>query len=336
LKLRSAFFFRQRETVDQTIERLVKEHKTNLIEDELRKFDPRRLETKEKETWYFYWGATAFRRGDRAEAFRRFNEAFANCPESDRIRFSLGQEYEAKGEPEKMAEMFRSCHFPDVSSRHLLTASRYCYLWNRLDNAIYFLRPIFEAYFNLRVADDNFLYMRGLPFFGETWSYFLCYSILQRDFQELKVFTQRAKAELSDYDFDRLLLYLECWESGDFDPKIQQLEMSLTHTDPSFPNGYQQVQLVSLKSLRQPSGDPLAAVRLSERDFPWLADVLLIHEARLAHVAGDELKENQIINIFFQRQPLLFEPDHVANFAVVSYQEDLKPRYQETRRAPAV
>ena len=314
----------------------MKDQKANLIEDALRKFNPSRLDAKEKETWHFYWGATAFRRGDRPEAFRRFSEAFSHCPESERIRFSLGQEYEAEGKPEKMAELFRSCHFPDISSRHLLTASRYCYLWNRIDDAIYFLGPIFEAYFNLRVADDNFLYMRGLPFFGETWSYFLCYSILQKDFQELKALTQRAQGELSDYDLDRLLLYLECWESGDFDAKIQQLEMSLSDTDPRFPSGYQQVQLVSLKSLRQPSGDTLAAVRLSERDFPWLADVLLIHEARLAHVAGDELKENELVDTFFQRQPLLFEPDHAANFALVNYQENLKPRYQQTRRLPAV
>jgi hypothetical protein len=59
--------------------------------------------------------------------------------------------------------------------------------------------------------------------------------------------------------------------------------------------------------------------------------VLLIQRARIVHVAGDELKENELIDLFFQRQPLLFEPDHAANFALVSYQEDLKPRYQRTR-----
>ena len=67
-----ALFSKRRETVDQVIDRLVTQHRTDMLEQELRKFDPSRLQDKEKQTWHFYWGVAAFRRGDRPEAFRRF------------------------------------------------------------------------------------------------------------------------------------------------------------------------------------------------------------------------------------------------------------------------
>jgi hypothetical protein len=73
-------------------------------------------------------------------------------------------------------------------------------------------------------------------------------------------------------------------------------------------------------------------VTLDERDFPWLADVLLIHQARIANVAGDHAEEERLINTFLERQPMLFEPDHAANFALVDYQENLKLRYQRSKQ----
>jgi len=94
-----------------------------------------------------------------------------------------------------MIDLFRGCQFPKISSRHLLTASRYCYLWQRIDDAVHFLSSIFDAYFTLGTADDHFVYIRGLPFFGETWSYYLCYSILSGDLHEIEGFTRRAKAK---------------------------------------------------------------------------------------------------------------------------------------------
>ena len=114
-----------------------------MLEQELRKFDPSRLQDMEKQTWHFYWGVAAFRRGDRPEAFRRFTEAYSACPASDEIRFSLAQEYGVRGNPDKMIDLFRGCQFPKISSRHLLTASRYCYLWQRIDDAVHFLSSIF-------------------------------------------------------------------------------------------------------------------------------------------------------------------------------------------------
>ena len=38
-----------------------------------------------------------------------------------------------------MLKLFRACTFPRVSAQRLLTAARYCYLWNMLDHASRFL-----------------------------------------------------------------------------------------------------------------------------------------------------------------------------------------------------
>jgi tetratricopeptide (TPR) repeat protein len=203
-------FPRRTETVKDAIGRLVREQKTDLLEQELQKFDPSKLTGKEKETWHLYWGIAAFRRGDRRQAFHRFTEAYALCPDSHEIRFSLGQEFEARGDVDKMLNLFRSCEFPHISSRHVLTASRYAYLWNRPDAAAEFLQPIFKAYFELGIADDHFVYVRGLPFFGETWSYLLCYAILTNNLRSIRDVTDHAKAKLEDYDFNNLILFLDC------------------------------------------------------------------------------------------------------------------------------
>ena len=328
-----ALFSRRSETVDQAVDRLVRERKTNLLEEELQKFDASKLSGRDKETWHFYWGIAALRRGDRSEAFQRFTAAYRACPESHEIRFSLGQEYEARGDIDKMLELFRSCEFPLISSRHLLTMSRYAYLWNRFHEATGFLQPIFNAYFELGIADDHFVYVRGLPFFGETWSYFLCYSILTNDFRSLRDFTKEAKAKLGDYDFDPPLLFLDCWERGDFSRKIADLEAIIAKTDPKFAIGYQKVQLASLKSLQAPNPHLLTDALVGERDFAWLRDVLLVHRARILNESNDKLDESQLIDEFFKRQPMLFEPDHAATFAFVHYQETLKPRYQAIRQA---
>jgi hypothetical protein len=42
--------------------------------------------------------------------------------------------------------------------------------------------------------------------------------------------------------------------------------------------------------------------------------------------------EPALIDNFFARQALLFEPDHAVNFRLLAYQEYLKQLYQSRRR----
>jgi hypothetical protein len=76
----------------------------------------------------------------------------------------------------------------------------------------------------------------------------------------------------------------------------------------------------------------LTRISFDERDFPWLQDVIVIHRARIAGVSNDKVEEAKLVDEFFKRQPMLFEPDHAATFAFVHYQETLKPHYQALRQ----
>ncbi|MBI2441156.1 MAG: hypothetical protein HYV35_07290 [Lentisphaerae bacterium] len=332
-------FSNKAESVEQAIERLFKEQRVAEIETELRKFDPEKLRGKEKDTWYFYWGVAAFRRGDRPEAFRRLDKAHRECPESDQIAFSLGQEYEAKADPQKMVSLFKACSFPKISAQYVLAASRYCYLWDLLEDGQRLLDPIRAAYFQLGIADDHFVYVRGLPFFSQTWSYLLCFCALRNDFTVIEDFTNQARAKLSDYDFDHLASTLRCYQAHSFQEKIAELERHLQNADQRFPQGYSRTQLACLRALTL--ADPaqaeecLAEVAFADNDFKWLADVILIHRARLAEKTGETEREAALVAEFFSRQPLLFEPDHAVNFAFLDYQEKLKRKYRELKKAQA-
>jgi tetratricopeptide (TPR) repeat protein len=327
------------ESVRDVVGRLYQEGRTAEIESELGKFNYAELDEANREAWRFSWGVAAFRRDDREEAFRRFSEAYAEFPNSQSIAFSLGQEYEARGDTTQMLRLFRQCSFPEVSAEYLLTASRYCYLWKLLDEALEFLNPICAAYFQLRIADDHFLYVRGLPFFGRTWRHMLCYCAAKNDFSAIESHTAQARRELMDYDFDSLQILLRCTQKGDFGERIRALEAARKDSAAGHFGGYQKVQLASLKSVS--TSDPVAAaamfdsISLQSDDFGWLQDVLTIHKARIASQSGDRVEEEKWLGQFFARQPLLFEPDHAIAFGFWKYQETLKPRYQQSRRRRA-
>ena len=80
-----------------------------------------------------------------------------------------GRFLEAEGRFDEALPHFRSVRLGDGGGSALMTAARYCYLWDALDDAVALLAQIFEAYFELRIADDHFLYTRRLPFFADAF-----------------------------------------------------------------------------------------------------------------------------------------------------------------------
>src|SRR5262249_39709392 len=101
-------------------------------------------------------------------------------------------------------DLFGSCKFPEVPSNYVLAQVRYAYLWNRYPEGRAMLRPFLEAYKHLKILDDHFLYIRGLPFFGTWWSYLAALSILDRDTEELEEVTEYVATTCHDYDFEYL------------------------------------------------------------------------------------------------------------------------------------
>ena len=78
----------------------------------------------------------------------------------------------------------------------------------------------------------------------------------------------------------------------------------------------------------------LDEVNLSEADFPWLSDIVLLARCDAASHWNDP-SEEMLAAEFCKKQPLLFEPDHVFNFRLLGYQEKLKVDYQRRRRGAA-
>lgn len=141
------------------------------LEFELENLDKSKLTHAELEAWWHLYGIAAFRTGRHNEATKRFEEGYKHFPGSAQIRFSLGQQYEQAKRIDRAFELFGSCVFPEIPREFAFAQVRYAYLWNRYSEGRLMLRPFLDAYKNLKILDDHFLFVRGLPFFGTWWSY---------------------------------------------------------------------------------------------------------------------------------------------------------------------
>jgi hypothetical protein len=323
--------------IDALANRLQQEGQANRLEAELEKFDPSILQGQERESWYHLRGIVAFQQGNRQLAFARFQEGIAQCPASGYIRFSLGQEHEFRGEPDKMFECFDRAFFPGVPARYALAEARYAYLWGRTDKGWSYVEPLIPAYFKARILDTTFLHIRGLPFFQQTWAYLAAFSQLDGDFGRLDKLTSKAESECHDLDFEYLKAELQGFRSGDFSVLKEKLRASIQKSQSgNFPCGYQTMRLNIL--LAQEATTPQEAMRLIEsvqlasNDFPWLEDMRLLAKCEQAKRFGSASQEADLRGQFLARQPLLFEPDNAVNFNLLRYQQHLLEGFRRTRR----
>jgi hypothetical protein len=135
----------------------------------LDRIDRRRLADGEQEMWYRARGIVEFRTNQRARAREIFEEGARQFPTSGWLNYGLGQEYEAQGRVDEMAACFRHVRLERVGSPTVLAMARYYYLWNRFELGQLVIQPIFNRYYELKIADDMFLSMRGLPMFDESF-----------------------------------------------------------------------------------------------------------------------------------------------------------------------
>ncbi len=318
------------------VDKLQEEGRLDQLEAELEPFRSNRKSKAEAESWNRFWGIAAFQRGDRKEALIRFEQGRSECPDSAEIAFSLGQEYEFVGDVTKMLQVFDSAMFPKVPAAYALAQSRYAYLWGKLDRALKYTLPLLDAYYELKIADDHFVYVRGLPFFGETWSHLAAFLELQGDLPQLEAITSEAKQNLTEYNFDFIVGLLSCIQTGDFTQHEADLrEQMKEHENNNTPTGTQATKLAIIHA--QNASTPNAAlqalrdVKIASNDFPWLVDMLLLGECQVADRFALPNAQG-LQNDFFARQALLFEPNHALNFRMLCYQETLKPRFQQSRK----
>lgn len=226
-----------------------------------------------------------------------------------------------------MFGLFDRALFPMLPARHALWESRYAYLWGDLKRGVSYIEPLLEVYFQLGIADDTFLWIRGMPFFNETWGFMAAFAELTGDLDRLDAMTQRAVSELKDIDVSDLTDFVSCMKTGDF----TRYEAFLNGG-----TGYERTRASVIHAQRQneyaQAQEGLSSVRLADNDFPWLHDILLLANCEAAHRFEPDA-EAELLEKFFGRQQLLFEPHHAVNFRLLEYQELLKLIYQARHRA---
>ena len=317
--------------IDELANDLQKKGRIGDLEQELKKLDPSSLSPAEQESWWHLFGIVAFQDGRDAEALERFEAAYKRFPGSAQVRFSLGQQYIRAGAIEKGFELFRTCVFPEVPREYALAQARYAYIWNRYSEGPLFIRPFFAAYKQIRVLDDHFLYVRGLPFFGRWWAYLAAFSVLSGEFEELESVTQFVTQNCHDYDFEYLRAELKAYRDDAPEHLLAALEKRLgSMPEGNFPTGYTRMNIAVIKArsaqTMAAAQEVLAGVVLTEQDFPWLEDIRTLAQAEAAHRLGHPALEQERAEAFLMRQPMLFEPDIALNFHLLRYQENLKAR----------
>jgi len=191
----------------------------------------------------------------------------------------------------------------------VLAIARYYYLWNRFELGQIVIQPIFARYYDLKIADDMFLYMRGLPMFDESFGYRATFARLAGKLDQARWELARAKSELSDLDVDRLELDLEATAAGQLRMKRAVLRARVARTI-------------------EAAVAELDAVQVTSNDHAWLADIRTLARAELFRRFQTPDMEEAALSEFWPRQALLFEPNHAFHFGFLDYQETLKPHYQ--------
>jgi hypothetical protein len=321
--------------VDELANSLDREGRAGELERELVKLDMQSLTAREQESWWHLYGITAFREGQDAEAMQRFQQGHEKFPDSAPIRFSLGQQHIRAGSIEEGFRLFRTCRFPDIPREFALAQARYAYLWDRYDDGFLFLRPFFDHYKRLKILDDHFLYVRGLPFFSRWWSYLAAFSILKGDLKELERVTAYVTKKCGGYDFAFLNreLRAHCDDRPELllDPLEERLKSAAAWR---LPSGWTRMNIAVIKARTAPSVEAtreiLFGVALSKEELPWLKDIRAIALAEAAGRFGDSAREHEQLEAFLACQPMLFAPDIALDFHLLRYQECLKP--EVTRR----
>jgi hypothetical protein len=299
--------------------------------------DRRRLADGEQEMWYRARGIVEFRTNERARAREIFEEGVGHFPTSGWLNYGLGQEYEAQGRIDEMIACFQHVRLERVGSPTVLAMARYYYLWNRFELGQRAIQPIFDRYYELKIADDMFLYMRGLPMFDESFGYRATFARLAGKLDQARYELARAGAELSDADVERLGLDLEATKTENWEPVLADLDSLLPSLSARLPNGQLRMKQAVLRGRSAMTLEAALAelddAQLTSNDHAWLEDIRTLARAELFHRFDMREREQAALSEFWPRQAMLFEPNHAFNFGLIDYQETLKPRYQSHRNA---
>jgi tetratricopeptide (TPR) repeat protein len=291
--------------------------------------DPDALDDYEAIRWYNGRGRALEEMGRRDEAVSAFEEGLRRHPDSSVMHCTVGRILQEEGRFDEALPHFRSVRL-DGGGAAVVAAARYCNLWDAFEDSAALYSQIFSAYFDLRIADDHFLYTRGLPFFSEAYPALAGVLVLSGRGDEALALLDDCEARLSDLQgTEDMRLTLEA-TLGEPAGLLEYLSREARS------NGLEAMRLATWRARgtgqRAEAEQLLESVKLGKHDYSWLEDIRLYGLIGAARRAGELRDGDPRISEFFEHQPVLFEPEHVFDFGLLDEQQAMKVLYRERAR----
>jgi hypothetical protein len=302
------------------------------LKKKLDKLNKKKLNKIELKSWYEVRGTMEFQEENNELAEDIFLRGLDLFPESPTLHFNVGSAIERLGKIDSAMDHFKFITLANTSSAVVLYIARICYLWDYPKEGENFMQSIFERYYDLGNIDDHYLYMRGLPFYGDSFGYLATFAKMENKNEVIIEELVNAKEKLRDYNFDNLELIANAFITDNWAIVLSSLNKSLAKEDDAYPYGFQYTKkavIESRNSTDYTNGiEILESVELTEIDFSWLYDILTLVKSELSNKFERFDDETEFLRLFWKNQPKLFEPNHLFSFGLFQYQEKLKKEYQ--------
>jgi tetratricopeptide (TPR) repeat protein len=291
--------------------------------------DPASLDESEAIRWYTGQGTAAEQMGRRNDAVSAYEEGLRRHPDSSVMHCIVGRLLEEEGRFDEALPHFRSVRL-DGGGQAVVAAARYCNLWDAFEDSAALYSQIFSAYFDLGIADDQFLYTRGLPFFSHAYRALAGVLVLSGRGDEARSLLDDSEARLSDLqgtEYERLTLEATLGAPAGLLEHLSRAARS---------DGLEAMRLATWRARRTggraEAEQLLESVELGKDDWSWLEDIRLLALIGAARRAGELQHEDPRVSEFLEHQRALFEPEHVFHFGLLDEQQALKVLYRERRR----
>ena len=299
-----------------------------ILISKLGKIKEKKLTDEELELWYSTRGTLDFNAGNFKQAKMIFEEGIKHFPESGNLNFNLGSTLENLGQFQSVISHFKKVKTDSIIPQGLLHVAKVFYLWSEYEDGLAIIRSIFTAYYEFGTVDDNFLYMRGFPFYSETFGYLAVFAKLLNKNYLAREELEKAKKNFIQDDFSSLDTNLAAFVTNDWTSILNNIDSSLKNEELDAIHGMSIVLRALIISRKASSYEDsikiLDNTNLPEDSFSWLPDVLLLAKAEIANKYNNIDDENHYLNQFWENQPSLLEPNHVYTFGLDEYQEKLK------------
>lgn len=301
----------------------------NSIIRELDNLDFDNLPSEEQEDWYFFRGVSEMRINNRDKALTIFETGFEKIPTSQRLAFSIGQEYEYKGDKDTAIKYFTKVKYSHQTAEFYNRIMQYFYLWSKFDQGIKMIQPILDTIYGLGIIDDTFLHIRELPFFSQIYPAKIVFSYLDNGSVDQDEFI-KYKDKFGAEEIEPIENLMKALINKDYEPIIVSTQSILERVrKDKFPSAFQELQIALFQNKKENNLNNglkrIDKITISDNDFPWLNDVKTLGKAELAGRLGDKQKENELLDKYFETQLLMFEPFISFDFGFVDYQEKIKP-----------